>query len=162
MLPFPYQFPVTVLIAILTLVIYCGTNVKMFLTKRRLNRIQNLATPIIQPQNHLEQIESRTTWAQFFPYAKKMAWSSVDLITLYIPFILVTFDAILWNVYMKRLSLIEMKLSSYGHFYYVYHQFINPLLCLWSVAINTLVRKKNLRKCKVHKVNTGYLKKNKS
>ena len=144
------QFPVTVLIAILTLVIYCGTNVKLFLAKRKLNRIQALSTPILHIPNNDEKTESKTIWAQFFPYAKNMAWSSIDLITLYVPFILITFDAILWNIYMKRLDLIEMKMSPYGHFYYIYHQFINPLLCLWSVAINTLVRKKNLRKCKVH------------
>ena len=141
------------LIAILTLVIYCGTNVKLFLAKRKMNRVQALATPIIKTPSHLEQIESKSIWAQFFPYAKKIAWSSVDLITLYIPLILVTFDAILWNIYMKRLDLIQMKLSSYGHFYYIYHQFINALLCLWSVAINTLVRKKNLRKCENPRIN---------
>ena len=128
---------------------------KLFIVKQKMNRIQALATPIIRPQtaqshvSHFGQQEPKSIWAQFFPYAKKMAWSSVDLITLYFPLILVTFDAILWNVYMKRLTLIEMKLSPYGHFYYIYHQFINGLICLWSVAINALVRKENLRKCKL-------------
>ena len=121
---------------------------KLFINKRQMNQIQALATPVVHQTNQSDQIESKSIWTRFFPYAKKIAWSSTDLITLYIPFILVTFDAILWNIYMKRLTITEMKTSSHGHFYYIYHQFINALLCLWSVAINTLVRKEKLRNCR--------------
>ena len=151
------KFPVTVLIAIVTLYVYAGTNEKLYLSKRKMDKIQTLATVNITPQNQSDRAESNVIWTKYFPYAKKFAWSSVDLITLYVPLILVTFDSILWNGYMKKLSIMEMKTTSYGHFYYIHHQYIFGLLCTWSVAINSFARNKKLRKCKIFSKLINYL-----
>ena len=61
---------------------------------------------------------------------------------------MVVTEAIQWNFFQKKLSVMEMKTTASGHFYYIYHQYIYAQLCLWIVAFNSMVRKADLRKCK--------------
>ena len=75
-------------------------------------------------------------------------WSSIDLMTIWMMMILITSDAILWNGYIKKLTVEEMKTTGWGHFGYLYHTQLFPQLGLWSFAISTFLRKPNLRKCK--------------
>ena len=85
---------------------------------------------------------------RFFPIATKFAWSSIDLMTIWMIMILLTGDAILWNGYMKKLTVEEIQTTGWGHFCYLYHTHIFAQLAHWIFAISTFLRKPNLRKCK--------------
>ena len=97
---------------------------------------------------------------RFFPIATKFAWSSIDLMTIWMIMILLTGDAILWNGYMKKLTVEEIQTTGWGHFCYLYHVHLLTQLGLWSFAISTFVRKPNLRKCnsriQIHFSNTYF------
>ena len=85
---------------------------------------------------------------RFFPMVTKLAWSSIDLMTIWMMMILITSDAIFWNGYTKKLTVEEMRTTGWGHFGYLYHTQLFPQLTLWSYAFSTFIRKPNLRKCK--------------
>ena len=51
-----------------------------------------------------------------------------------------------------------MKSTSSGHFYYIYHQHLYPLLFLWSIAISSFLRNAELRKRKFWNFQTNTLK----
>ena len=67
-------------------------------------------------------------------YALRLPRSALYKVQNTINFVM---DTILWNGYMKKLSGIEMKSTSSGHFYYIYHQHLYPQLFLWSIATNS-------------------------
>ena len=160
------KFPVTAFIAIITILVYSLTNYNLYQAKKKSNRVLALAEPLVktiatvatvqiahptqQPQESKERI-----WGLYFPYAKKLFRSVLDLSTLYIVVFMVVTEAIQWNFFQKKLSVMEMKTTASGHFYYIYHQYIYAQLCLWIVAFNSMIRKADLRKCKniinVHK-----------
>ena len=147
------KFPVTVPIALLTFGIYTIVNYKLYRAKKKSQKIQAIAAPLIQLamqpiQPLVNHQKKEAYWEKFFPYANKFLWSSVNLITMYIVVIMVVTEVILWNFYMKNFTILEMKSTTSGHFVYIYHQYILAQLCLWSVAINTLVRSAEQRKCK--------------
>ena len=146
------KYPVTVVVALFTLLIYAITNYKLYKAKKRRKQIQALAAPLIQllikPVVPEAQGDSEAFWARYFPYANKFFWSSVNLVTMYTVVIIIVTEIIMWNFYMKKLSTMEMKTTTTGHFCYIYHQYFCAPLCLWSVAINSLVRNAEHRKCK--------------
>ena len=149
------KFPVTVFVALITIVTYAVTSYKLYKAKKKSDQILGLAKPLILPilkMPHLksEQLKNKDVFiARVFPYASKFFYSTVDLITTYMIVIVIVMDTILWNGYMKKLSVMEMKSTSSGHFYYIYHQHLYPQLFLWSIATNSLLRNKELRKCKI-------------
>ena len=162
----------SVLLAGVTLTIFALTNYKIYQAKKkctqRYEKYQALVSLLIvpyrnqQPSQGLEASlilqslnkEKYSTWCKrffserFFPMVTKLAWSSVDLMTIWMMVILITSDAILWNGYIKKLTVEEIKTTGWGHFGYLYHTHLFPQFGLWSFAISTFVRKPNLRKRK--------------
>ena len=143
------KFPVTAFVALLTIIVYALTNYKVYKAKQKNNCILASATPLVQSK--LQE----NMFSRYFPFAQKSFWSVLDLVTLYIVVIMFVAESIQWNFFQKKLSVMEMKTTASGHFYYIYHQYIYAQLCLWIVAFNSMIRKADLRKCKniinVHK-----------
>ena len=160
----------TVLLAGVTLTIFALTNYKIYQAKKKCTQryekyqalVSLLIVPHQQPSEGLKtslilqslKIEQYSTWCKrffserFFPMVTKVAWSSIDLMTIWMVMILVTGDALLWNGYMKKLTVEEIKTTGWGHFCYLYHTHIFAQLAHWIFAISTFLRKPNLRKCK--------------
>ena len=160
----------SVLLAGVTLTIFALTNYKIYQAKKKCTQryekyqalVSLLIVPHQQPSEGLKtslilqslKIEQYSTWCKrffserFFPMVTKVAWSSIDLMTIWMVMILVTGDALLWNSYMKKLTVEEIKTTGWGHFGYLYHTHLFPQFGLWSFAISTFVRKPNLRKRK--------------
>ena len=146
------KFPGTVVVALLTLLIYAMTNYKLYKAKKKQRQIEALAAPLVQllinPVVAPKPPVPEAFWARFFPYANKFFRSSVNLVTMYIVVIIFVTEIFMWNFYMKKLSTMEMRTTTSGHFCYIYHQYFCAPLCLWSVAINTLIRNPEQRRCK--------------
>ena len=144
------KFPVTAFVSMVTIIVYALTNYRFFKAKKKNNRILALAAPLVQSNDHEEQLQisQENFLAQCFPVAKGNFWSMLDLVTLYIVVIMFVTESIQWNFFQKKLSVMEMKTTPAGHFYYIHHQYINAQLCLWLVAFNSLARNADLRKCK--------------
>ena len=138
------KFPVTAFVAMLTIVVYALTNYNLYKAKKKSNRVLALAEPLVHQSKQPQELKC----GRYFPFAKKFFWSVLDLVTLYIVVVMVVTEAIQWNFFQKKLSVMEMKTTPSGHFYYIYHQYIYAQLCLWIVAFNSLVRNADLRKCK--------------
>ena len=160
----------SVLLAGVTLTIFALTNYKIYQAKKKCTQryekyqalVSLLIVPHQQPSEGLKtslilqslKIEQYSTWCKrffserFFPMVTKVAWSSIDLMTIWMVMILVTGDALLWNGYMKKLTVEEIKTTGWGHFCYLYHTHIFAQLAHWIFAISTFLRKPNLRKCK--------------
>ena len=145
------KFSGSVFVALLTILVYAFTNYKVYKAKKKNNRILALARTLVESKDQgqqPQQISQENFCARFFPFAKKSFWSAVDLVTVYIVVIMLVVDAIQWNFFQKKLSVMEIKTTPYGHFYYIHHQYLNAQLCLWFVAFNLLARNADLRKCK--------------
>ena len=160
----------SVLLAGVTLTIFALTNYKIHQAKKKCTQryekyqalVSLLIVPHQQPSEGLKtslilqslKKEKYSTWCKrffserFFPMVTKVAWSSIDLMTIWMVMILVTGDALLWNGYMKKLTVEEIKTTGWGHFCYLYHTHIFAQLAHWIFAISTFLRKPNLRKCK--------------
>ena len=160
----------SVLLAGVTLTIFALTNYKIYQAKKKCTQryekyqalVSLLIVPHQQPSEGLKtslilqslKKEKYSTWCKhffserFFPMVTKVAWSSIDLMTIWMVMILVTGDALLWNGYMKKLTVEEIKTTGWGHFCYLYHTHIFAQLAHWIFAISTFLRKPNLRKCK--------------
>ena len=160
----------SVLLAGVTLTIFALTNYKIYQAKKKCTQryekyqalVSLLIVPHQQPSEGLKtslilqslKIEQYSTWCKrffserFFPMVTKVAWSSIDLMTIWMVMIFVTGDALLWNGYMKKLTVEEIKTTGWGHFCYLYHTHIFAQLAHWIFAISTFLRKPNLRKCK--------------
>ena len=145
------KFPVTVFVALFTIIVYAITSHKLYKARKTSDRILGLAEPLIQPAKKLDPDKKKEDvfWAGVFPHVAKFFYSTVDLITSYMIVIIIVMDTVLWNGYMKKLSVDEMKSTSSGHFYYIYHQHLYPLLFLWSIAISSFLRNAELRKRKL-------------
>ena len=144
------KFPGSVFVAVLTILVYALTNYKVYKAKKKNNHILALAIPLVQLKGQVQQpkISQENFCARYFPFAKKSFWSAVDLVSVYVVVIMLVVDAIQWNFFQKKLSVMEMKTTLYGHFYYIHHQYLNAQLCLWFVAFNLLARNADLRKSK--------------
>ena len=140
------KFPVTAFVALLTIIVYALTNYKVYKAKQKNNCILASATPLVQSKLQEEQ---ENMFSRYFPFAQKSFWSVLDLVTLYIVVIMFVAESIQWNFFQKKLSVMEMKTTSSGHFYYIHHQYLNAQLCLWFVAFNILARNADIRKCKI-------------
>ena len=151
------KFPVTVFVALFTIIVYAITSHKLYKARKTSDRILGLAEPLIQKSKKLEpdKKEEDVFWSGVFPHVAKFFYSTVDLITSYMIVIIIVMDTVLWNGYMKKLSVDEMKSTSSGHFYYIYHQHLYPLLFLWSIAISSFLRNAELRKRKFWKSHWG-------
>ena len=57
-------------------------------------------------------------------------------------------DSILWNKYTKELTASELQTSGMGQFCFLLHQYILGMVAVWTLVINTYLRKEELRKCK--------------
>ena len=146
------KFSGSVFVALLTILVYAYTNYKVYKAKKKNNRILALARTLVESKDQVQQpqqISQENFCARFFPFAKKSFWSAVDLVSVYVVVIMLVVDAIQWNFFQKKLSVMEMKSTSSGHFYYIYHQHLYPQLFLWSIATNSLLRNQELRKCKI-------------
>ena len=166
----------TPLLAGITLTIFTLTNYKIYKAKKKCSKnYQALVALLIVPHQQasqrmkitqesltLQQLatkandndDKKSKWfkhffsERFFPMVTKLAWSSIDLMTIWMITILVTSDAILWNGYTKKLTVEEIKTTGWGRFCYLYHTHLFPQLGLWNFAVSTFLRKPNLRKCK--------------
>ena len=166
----------TPLLAGITLTIFTLTNYKIYKAKKKCSKnYQALVALLIVPHQQasqrmkitqesltLQQLatkandndDKKSKWfkhffsERFFPMVTKLAWSSIDLMTIWMITILVTSDAILWNGYTKKLTVEEIKTTGWGCFCYLYHTHLFPQLGLWNFAVSTFLRKPNLRKCK--------------
>ena len=138
----------TPLLSLFTLIIFALVNFKIYRAKKG-QTFQTVVNLLVVPNQNSFQIASAKQFfsEKFFPMVTQLAWSSIDLMTIWMLMILLTGDAILWNGYMKKLTVEEIKTTGWGHFCYLYHQHLFPQLGLWSFAISTFLRKPKLRKC---------------
>ena len=123
------KFPVTAFVALLTIIVYALTNYKVYKAKQKNNCILASATPLVKSKLQEEQ---ENMFSRYFPFAQKSFWSVLDLVTLYIVVIMFVAESIQWNFYQKKLSVMEMKTTASGHFYYIYH------LKAWEITILVL------------------------
>ena len=67
------KFPVTAFVSMVTIIVYALTNYRFFKAKKKNNRILALAAPLVQSNDHEEQLQisQENFLAQCFPVAKR-------------------------------------------------------------------------------------------
>ena len=137
------------MLGLFTLIIFVLINYKIYRAKKG-QTFQTLANLLVAPNQNSFQLPSPKQFfsEKFFPMVTQLAWSSIDLLTIWMMMILLISDAVFWNSYTKKLTVEELRSTGWGHFGYLYHTQMFPILEFWSFAISTFVRKPNLRKCK--------------
>ena len=160
--PYSYlggKFPVSAIISLFTLVTYTGVSFRLALEKREIR---------LQEQQQVFHLQQNGFFDKLFPHVSKYAWSTLDLKNLYVSifssehytykvyvwfpnqscmFVIVG-DSILWNKYTKELTARELQTSGMGQFCFLLHQYILGMVAVWTLVINTYLRKEELRKCK--------------
>ena len=105
------------MLGLFTLMIFVLINYKIYRAKKG-QTFQTLANLLAALNQNSFQLPSPKQFFsdKFFPMVTQLAWSSIDLLTIWMMMILLISDAVFWNSYTKKLTVEELRSTGWGLF----------------------------------------------